>query len=122
MATPGPRLTAEQAEKMFQPIFARIIADLEATSGGNSKLLWALRRKLAKELTYLERGTPTRRKKLKQQKFTEQNGVCTICGGELPQRGAELDRTDAFLGYTQQNTRLVHHECHVADQQKKNYA
>jgi hypothetical protein len=122
MTTVGPRLTAEQIEKLFQPIFVRLIAHLEAASGGDSKLLWALRRKLAKELIYLERGTPIRRKKLKQQKFIEQKGVCAICGRELPERGAELDRADAFLGYTPQNTRLVHHECHVADQQKKNYA
>jgi hypothetical protein len=40
----------------------------------------------------------------------------------LPEKGAELDRFEAKLGYTAQNTRLVHHECHIEDQAKKKYA
>jgi hypothetical protein len=41
---------------------------------------------------------------------------------ELPQKGSELDRTEAFHGYVESNVRLVHHECHVSDQAKKGYA
>jgi hypothetical protein len=40
----------------------------------------------------------------------------------MPLKHSELDRTEAFLGYTEENTRLVHHECHVADQRSKNFS
>ena len=60
----GPRLTDEQRAKLFEPLFKRVQADLRRVSHGNKDLLWALRRKLAKELTYLERGTPTERRYL----------------------------------------------------------
>jgi hypothetical protein len=64
---------------------------LEAVANGEPKLLWALRRKLAKELIYLERSNPAQRKKLKARKFAEQKGACAICGGPLPQRGKHID-------------------------------
>ena len=119
---PNPRLTPEQRVTLYQPLFEKIKADLETASGGDPKVLWALRRKIAKELIYLERGRPVDRKKLQIQKYIEQSGLCTICGKKLPERGAELDRKEAFLGYTSENTNLVHHDCHVSDQQKKGYA
>ena len=62
--------------------------------------------KIAKELVYLERSKPADRKKLKIQKFKEQNGLCTICGEALPTSGAELDRKEAIKGYTPENTHL----------------
>jgi len=37
-------------------------------------------------------------------------------------RGSELDRVNAMDGYTEQNTRLVHHECHVKSQEEKGFA
>jgi hypothetical protein len=55
-------------------------------------------------LSYQERGTPVHRRNLKRQKY------------------AELDRLKAHEGYTNKNTRLVHHECHIADQRKKGCA
>jgi len=78
--------------------------------------------KIAKELIYLERSKPADRKKLKIQKFKEQNGLCTICGEALPTSGAELDRKEAIKGYTPENTHLVHHDCHIKDQEGKGYA
>ena len=84
--------------------------------------MWALRRKLAKELVYLERSTPMARRKLKELMFKKQGGVCPMCQEQLPEKGAELDRTEAYLGYTEANVRLVHHHCHVADQASKGYA
>lgn len=85
-------------------------------------LMWALRRKLAKELVYLERSTPMARRRLKELMFTKQRGLCAICQEILPEKGAELDRTQAYLGYVEANVRLVHHHCHVADQARKGYA
>jgi len=118
----NPRLTPEQRETLFQPLFNKIKADLEQLSGCDANVLWALRRKIAKELIYLERGRPIDRRKLQIKKYSEQKGLCAICGEKLPERGGELDRFEAFLGYTAENTRLVCHDCHVADQKKKNYA
>jgi hypothetical protein len=118
----GPRLTKEQRENLFKPLLERVVADLQATSEGDPETLWALRRKLAKELTYMERSTPAARNKLKTLMFKKQNGICALCNKPLVQKGSELDRSNAFYGYVESNVRLVHHECHVADQERKGYA
>ena len=118
---PNPILTKDQRELLFKPLFEQTKTELERLSDGNSNVLWALRRKLAKELTYLERGNPRTRGGLKKRKREEQDGLCAFCGDKLPMKGAELDRFDAVAGYTVANTRLVHHECHIADQQAKNF-
>jgi hypothetical protein len=118
---PNPRLTEEQRDKLFEPLFASTKAELERLSGGDPQVLWALRRKLTKELGYLERSDPQKRTALKREKHREQNGRCAICGHELAQHGSELDRLEAFCGYTIENTRLVHHDCHIRDQQRKQY-
>ena len=119
---PNPQLTTAQRESLFAPLFRQTKDELERLSGGDLRLLWALRRKLAKELIYLERGTPAARTKLKMKKWIEQKGICPVCSLLLPEKNSELDRSDAFLGYTAENTRLVHHECHIEDQKKKKYA
>jgi hypothetical protein len=118
----NPRLTKEQREELFAPLLDRVLADLEISSAGDLRVLWAMRRKLAKELMHLERSTPAARTKLKALKWQSQNGLCALCGGAMPQKHSELDRFEAFLGYTESNTRLVHHECHIKDQAKKGYA
>lgn len=118
----NPRLTKEQREILFAPLLARVKAELESSAAGDPRVLWALRRKLAKELMYLERSTPAERTRLKAKKWGAQNGVCAMCGKPMPQKHSELDRFEAYLGYTEENTQLVHHECHVGDQAKKGYA
>jgi hypothetical protein len=85
-------------------------------------LLWALRRKLAKELTYLERSTPMKRRILKAVMWAKQKGRCALCRKEMPLKNSELDRIDTILGYVETNVRLVHHECHIEDQARKRYA
>jgi hypothetical protein len=70
----------------------------------------------------MERSTPAARNKLKALIFKNQNGICALCDKELVQKGSELDRFNAFHGYVESNVRLVHHECHVADQERKGYA
>jgi hypothetical protein len=72
--------------------------------------------KFSKELMYDERGKPMQRRKVKEQKWKEQRGKCAICSGDLPETEAELDRIEAALGYTRENTRLVHHACHRREQ------
>jgi hypothetical protein len=116
-----PRLSDAQRAELFEPLFRSTRDAMDRLSDGDLRLLWALRRKLTKELIYLERGTPQMRNALKRRKMIAQNGVCALCRQKLPPSGSELDRTEAFLGYTDENTRLVHHGCHVADQQRKKY-
>jgi len=118
----NPQLTKQQREDLFAPLFKKTKEELDRLSSGDADLMFALRRKLSKELMYLERGVPIIRVKLKAQKRKEQNGLCAVCMKALPEKGAELDRFEAKLGYTAQNTRLVHHECHIEDQTKKKYA
>ncbi|MBI2750518.1 MAG: hypothetical protein HYX43_14675 [Burkholderiales bacterium] len=118
----GPRLTEEQRARLFAPLFKRVIADLQRISRGDSHLLWALRRKLAKQLTYLERSTPTKRKILKALMWGKQKGKCAICKKDMALKNSELDRKDTVLGYVESNVRLVHHECHIEDQARKRYA
>lgn len=119
---PNPRLTKEQNASLFVPLLAELRARLIAVAGDDPNTLWALRRKLAKELVYDERGTPAHRIKLKKLKRQEQGGKCALCGTELPNKGAELDRFEAVVGYIPENTRLVCHECHVNDQEQKRYS
>ena len=118
----NPRLTKDQRADLFAPLFDLVRNELDRLSAGDPELLWALRRKLAKELTYLERSTPSERGKLKALVFQRQDGLCALCGLQLPEKGSELDRKEAFPGYVESNVRLVHHLCHVDDQAKKRYA
>lgn len=118
----NPQLTKEQLAKLFAPLFERVVADLYTLSAGDPHLLWALRRKLTKELMYLERNTPAARNKLKAHMWSKQSGLCALCNQEMPQKGSELDRFEAYLGYVEENVRLVHHNCHVRDQAAKRYA
>jgi hypothetical protein len=105
------------ADKLLNSIRAR----LDRKSTGDPELLFALRRRLIVKLTHDERGTPAHRNKIKRLKRAEQNGMCPICAKELPLKYAELDRYNASAGYTVENTRLVHHGCHIEDQAKKSY-
>lgn len=117
---PNPRLTPEQldhARKLLDEIRER----LAALSGGDRDLLFAYRRKIAKELTYDERSKPMERRRLKQFKMKEQGGLCPLCSELLPKRGAVLDRTRAVDGYTAENTRLIHAACDVAHQASKGF-
>lgn len=119
---PNRNLSPTELRDLFAPLFADVRAKMDAASGGDEQLLWALRRKLAKELSYLERGKPGDRKALKFAKRVEQHGLCAICGQPLPEQGAVLDRREAMGGYTVANTQLVHHECDRKLQAERGFA
>jgi hypothetical protein len=80
--------------------------------GEDRERLFQVRRYILKRLEFDERGTPTQRRKLKDAKRKMQRGLCAVCHGDLPERGAELDRFKALDGYTAGNTQLVCHSCH----------
>lgn len=95
---------------------------LVAISAGDDALLWALRRKVYKELLYDERGKPSHRRRLKRRKREEQDGLCAVCGEPLPERYTVLDRFEAMDGYTMGNTRLIHRHCDEKTQEKRSYS
>ena len=103
-------------------LLSEIRAKIEAMSHGDKELLFAYRRKVFKELTYDERSKPNVRRTLKDQKWKEQRGLCAICGLELPERYAVLDRLNAAVGYIKENTRLIHQKCDAKHQEEKGYA
>jgi len=118
----NPLLTKEQCTLLFAPLLELVKVELHSLSGGDARLMWALRRKLAKELVYMERSTPAARNKLKALMWKKQNGNCALCNQLMLQKGSELDRFEAFFGYVESNVQLVHHECHIKDQEGKGYA
>jgi hypothetical protein len=116
-----PALTEEQREKVL-PILAKVREDLHLASGGDITVLHQMRRYVAKRLEFDERGTPTERRKLHELKWKKQRGLCAICQKDLPERGSELDRLEAIKGYTEENTRLLHHDCHRQAQEAKGFS
>lgn len=118
---PTRKLTEEELSTLFQPLVKVVRQKLFKLSKGDDTLFWALRRKLAKELTYDERGKPMHRRILKQVKRAEQKGKCANCGKRLPQSYTVLDRLEAMKGYTQKNTRLICQKCDQQIQKKRRY-
>ena len=84
------------------------IAELSCS---DTELRFALNRKISKELTYDERDKPMIRRKLKILKRKQQNGKCAQCDEPLPERYTVLDRFQALLGYTPENTQLICEPC-----------
>lgn len=117
---PSRRLTKEEAATA-NGLLTRVKAMVEDAASGDPVLLFALRRRLFIRLMYWERSTPAERTKLKADKWRDQDGRCAICGQPTERKGSELDRADPVLGYTAENTRLVHHACHRRDQEAKRF-
>lgn len=90
-------------------------------ASGDEELLWALRRKIYKELGYDERGKPMVRRKLKDSKWKSQRGKCAICEGDLPEKYCVLDRLEAMKGYTMENTRLICTSCDAKTQADRKF-
>jgi hypothetical protein len=117
----NPQLTREQLGTANE-LLTRIRAQLADASGGCPEPLFALRRKVAKELVYDERGKPMFRRALKRKKRQEQGNLCPQCSGELPDKYVVLDRFSAIGGYTMENTRLLCQPCDVRVQAERGYA
>ena len=80
---PNRQLSASELETLACPLLARVREQLTALANGDAGLLWALRRKLYKELLYDERSKPMQRVALKKLKRNQQNDVCAHSGGQL---------------------------------------
>jgi len=115
------QLTAPELENLARPLLAEVRARLAELANADTDLLWALRRKLYKELIYDERGKPMQRVALKKLKRREQNELCAFCKAQLPAKGAVLDRLQAMDGYTPANTRLLCPKCDTEVQTERGY-
>jgi hypothetical protein len=118
---PNRNLTPDEL-KQASELLAEIRQRLITLAAGDPLLLFAYRRKVAKELGYDERGKPGVRKQLKALKWGQQQGKCAHCQQDLPLSYSELDRKNAADGYTVENTELVHAKCHEERQATKGYA
>jgi DNA repair exonuclease SbcCD ATPase subunit len=118
---PNRNLSREELERA-NSLLGDIRTKLKALAFGDADLLFAYRRKIAKELGYDERSKPMIRRKLKTLKRKEQGGVCPICSKPLPEKYNVLDRISAAAGYTAENTRLIHDECDRQVQRERNFA
>ena len=116
------QLSEGELTDLLGPLLHHVRVSLEQAAGGDNDLHWALRRKLAKELTYDERGKPATRKRLKKAKLHEQGRRCSRCDEVLPDKGAVLDRFEAMQGYTPENTRLLCRDCDHAVQEERGYS
>ena len=113
---PNRQLTREELQKFAYPLLADIRQKLQQVSNGDEPLLWALRRKIVKELGYGERRKPAHRTALKKRKRKEQNDLCALCHEPLPEERSVLDRLEAMGGYTDANTQLI---CPACDWKKQ---
>lgn len=87
-------------------------ARIDEASAGDEQLRFQIKRYIAKRLEFDERGTPTHRRRLKEQKRELQRNLCASCE-ETPAQGAELHRARALDGYTPENTSLLCPRCHA---------
>lgn len=115
------QLTLEERLKLFAPLLKQVRRRLAKLSDGDEALLWALRRKLFKELIYDERSKPMQRRALKTRKALEQGGRCAECKRKLPEKYSVLDRIRAMKGYTEKNTRVLCPACDTKIQVKRRY-
>ena len=118
---PNRNLTVDELELANQ-LLDEIRGRLACLAKNDPNLLFAYRRKIAKELPYDERGKPGSRGKLKAMKWGLQQGKCAHCGKDLPVKFSELDRRNAADGYTAENTELIHGECHRQRQAARGWA
>ena len=108
---------------MANSLLEEVRRSIERLSENDLDLRFAIRRKIAKELTYDERGKPMQRKKLKLKMLKLQNGLCANCGKPLPllALGAVLDRQNPMSGYNVENVKLICRECDDKLQASKGY-
>src|SRR5258708_2887358 len=117
-ASKSRRLT-ETEQAMGRHIVESVRHLISKATKKDFALAWAMRRYVYTRLIHDEKGTPMQRRFLKMKKMILQKGLCAICRKNLPKKGAELDRHTAMLGYTEKNTRLVHHQSYREGQEGK---
>lgn len=117
---PNRRLTADELE-VASALLETIRSELADRSNGDAGLLFALRRKIFKELMYDERSRPMDRRKLKLSVRKQQDGLCAICQNALPDSYTVLDRYEAAKGYVEGNVRVLCEPCDRQVQMERRY-
>ena len=93
-------------------ILDHVRGEIDRLSNGDADVLFAARRYIKARLQLDERGAAQQRGRLRTRLFDRQQGKCTICAKPLAKlSGAHVHRGGPG-GYTEENTILVHPECH----------
>jgi len=114
-----PQLTESQGERIL-PILASVREAIEKASEGDLIVLHQMR-VTSRSGSNLMKEELQPNDELHELKWKRQRGICALCSKSLPERGAELDRLISTEGYTEENTRLVHHECHRKAREAKGF-
>jgi hypothetical protein len=117
---PNRRLSAAELHTA-NDLLAKVRKELEHLSDGDADLLFALRRKVAKELVYDERDKPMIRRALKRKMRGLQDGICPLCHEQLPETYCVLDRFNAGDSYVETNVRLICEPCDRRIQRERGY-
>jgi UTP:GlnB (protein PII) uridylyltransferase len=118
---PNRRLTADELIQA-NALLDLVREKLQTIAEGDRELLFAYRRKIAKELGYDERSKPMVRRALKRRMRALQLGLCPICKQALPETYCVLDRFNAVDGYIETNVRLLCQTCDHQVQKDRRYA
>lgn len=117
---PNRMLTDEERKTLAKPILDKVRELIDEASNGDAQLRFALNRKVFKELSYDERGKPTKRRRLKEKKKRALGWRCEACDKPLGDNPV-LDRETAAEGYKVENTRLLCQKCDTTKQREKEY-
>jgi hypothetical protein len=116
----NPTLNEEQ-RKIAMEIVAGVSARLHALAAGDESLLFAYIRKVSKQLVYLERDSPSKRKRVKKKVWKSQHELCAECKQPLELRYSIADRIDAVKRYIPENLEIIHDACNRARLERKGY-
>jgi len=114
------RLTSNE-RKVASQIITETRERIATFSKRDVELEFAMRRYIYIRLQHDERGTSMKRRALKTKLRSRQNNLCPLCGKQLPEKNAVLDRLEAMKGYTEDNTRLLCPNCDKKVQQERGY-
>ncbi|WP_140793830.1 hypothetical protein [Myxococcus xanthus] len=117
---PNRQLSTDELA-LANKLLDEVRSELNRLAGGDTDLLFAFRRKIAKELTYDERDKPGPRRALKARMRALQNNICPLCKGELPESYCVLDRFNAPDGYVEANVRLICEPCDRRVQKERRF-
>jgi hypothetical protein len=117
---PNPTLTDTQREAAMT-IVRDVDERIRALAAGDESLTFAYLRKVSKELVYLERDSPAKRKRVKRQVWKAQGEICAECKEALPFRYSVADRREATKGYVPENIEVIHGACDRVRQERKAY-
>ena len=120
-SSPTRRLTAAERSEKADPIIAKIREMIHEAAMGDTELEFAIRRRVWNKIGQDERSLKIRIR-LKKLKRQTQQGKCSVCGEQLPQKGSVLDRLKTMELYTEENTRLLCPKCDREIQEERKYA